>query len=365
MHDFLSGTIGDLVAIPSPSGEEARVADYICERLRASGLTPQRDEHDNVWVEINRGGAKTLHVNAHMDTVVPADGWKTDPFIPVVEGDRLHGLGASDCKAGVAALLWLAPRVRPQVRVICSFTVCEEGVGHAKPNGSRRIAAMGGHWAITAESSCAPDGPGVSLGTQGHARARVTFAGRAAHSARPELGENAVLAASRFCIGLERLNAGFADRVVYPGVTTRPTVAPTIIRGGRLDNVIPEACEVTVSRRLAPGENAETFRAELDRLLEGSRASYELSCDGPCATVDTGGFLFAAARDAILEVCGRERFLFQRGRTDAVIFAGHGMDTLTIGPGQVGQAHTANEHVDLKAAAECVRVMESVISRLR
>lgn len=364
MQDFLKRTISDLVTIPSLSGQEKGVADYVFGHLSRSGLTPMRDDDDNVWVEIGPSSKKVLHVNGHMDTVVPADGWKTDPLKPVVEGDLLYGLGSTDCKSGLAAMLWLAPRARPQVRTVFSFTVCEEGIGHAKQNGSRRISAMGGTWAITAEPSCRADGACVSLGTQGHARSMVKFAGKAAHSSRPDLGENAVLAAARFCLELEKLHATFPEQEIYPGVKARASVAPTVIKGGKISNMIPDSCEVMVSRRLAPGERRETFKAELDRLLAGVKATYELFGDGPCATVDFKGALFEAARKAVAEVMGEERFGFQRGRTDAVIYAGCGMDTITIGPGQVGQSHCANEHVDLRVAVDGVKVLEKVINAL-
>jgi succinyl-diaminopimelate desuccinylase len=365
MQDFLRQTISDLVAIPSPSGEERGVADYVFAKLRAAGLAPQRDADDNVWVEVGPRGAKgRLHVNGHMDTVVAVDGWQTDPLRPVVKGGLLYGLGASDCKAGLAAMLWLAPRVRPTVRVVFSWTVCEEGIGHAKANGSRAMAATGGDWAITVEPSCDAQGPQLSIGTQGHARATVKFAGKAAHSSRPDRGENAVLAAARFCLEVEKLNAAFPEQHLYGGAIARATVAPTIIAGGRLSNIIPDSCEVTVSRRLAPGETQATFRAELESLLAGAKASFEIAGDGPCAMVDTAGPLFAAAKRAQVAVCGAERCSFQRGRTDAVVYAAAGMDTMTLGPGLGPQCHVANEHVDLTAAAKCVELLEKTIDGL-
>jgi succinyl-diaminopimelate desuccinylase len=365
VQEFLRKVTADLVAIPSPSGEEGAVADYVCAHLKAAGMSPGRDAEDNVWVEVGPQGAKRLlHVNGHMDTVVPVDGWGHDPYTPLIEGDRLHGLGATDCKSGLAAMLWLAPRVQPQVKVRFSWTVCEEGIGHAKRNGSRAMAERGGDWAITCEPSCSPAGPGLSIGTQGHCRAVVKFVGKAAHSAHPELGENAILAAARFCLEVERLNAAFPEQRLYGGVRARATAAPTLIKGGKLSNIIPDSCEVTVSRRLAPGETRATFQAEMDRLLAKVKAGCELFGDEPCAITDINGPLFAAARQAVVAVCGAERCTFQRGRTDAVIYAALGMDTLTLGPGLAGQPHMANEHVDLRIGAQCMKVLELTINGL-
>ncbi|MGQ9662690.1 MAG: hypothetical protein ACUVWX_10210 [Kiritimatiellia bacterium] len=86
MQEFLVKTISELVAIPSLSGEEQKVADYVYGHLSAVGLQPQRDEEDNVWVMVGPGEEPLLHVNSHMDTVVPMEGWRTDPFRPVVRG---------------------------------------------------------------------------------------------------------------------------------------------------------------------------------------------------------------------------------------------------------------------------------------
>jgi succinyl-diaminopimelate desuccinylase len=362
-REFLEKALSDIVAIPSLSGEEEAVSSYIYERLKASGLSPQRDDDANVWVEVGSGRG-LLHVNAHTDTVIPVQGWDTDPHKPVVTDGKLYGLGSSDCGGGLAAMLWLAPRVKPHVRVLFSWTVCEEGIRNRKTNGSRRMAERGGDWAITAEPSCTLDGPGISLGTQGHARAIVTFPGKAAHSSRPDLGKNAVYRACRFCLELEQLNAQFEEVQVFEDIFARPSVAATVISGGKLSNIIPDSCAVTVSRRLAPGEQRADFEAEIHGLAGSSGATAEFFGDGPCAMVDLEGALFATARAASEELLGKPRYAWQRGRTDAVIYAAAGMDTLTLGPGLVGQAHTANEHLDLNVAADCTRLLEKLINNL-
>jgi len=363
LNDFLADTVSDLVAIPSPSGQEKAVADYVERQLRESGLKPERDKHDNVWVEVGHGD-KRLHANAHLDTVVPVDGWNSDPFKARIEGDRLYGLGASDCKGGVAALLWLASRVKPDIRVMFSFTVCEEGQNLPKPNGSERMAMLGGDWALACEPTCDENGPLISIGTQGHAQACVTFTGKAAHSSVPEDGRNAIYHAASFCSDLEKLNASYAVSKIAPGAEARATVAPTIIAGGKLSNIIPDECRVTVSRRLAPGEDIPDFESELKRLLAGRDAVFDIASDGAGALVDMNGAFLRTAREASVTTGGGGRLWFTRGRTDAIIYARAGMDTLTLGPGQLGQCHVANEYVDLAAAEKSVRLLETLINSL-
>jgi len=363
LRQFLVNEISSLVAIPSPSGREKGVADYVFSRLKEAGLSPQRDNDDNVWAETG-SGRKRLQVNAHMDTVVPVGSWTTDPYKAKLDGDLLHGLGSSDCKAGIASMLWLVSRAKPAVRVLWTFTVCEEGMDLPKPNGSVRMAAMGGDWVVACEPTCEGESPMLGIGTQGHARASVTFKGKAAHSSLPEDGENAVYAAARFCAALERLNASFKESVIAPGAVARASVAPTIVNGGTLVNIIPDECRVMVSRRLAPGETVRTLEEELAGLLKDEKASWTISNDGAGAVTRMDGALLCAARRASAAVGGGERLVFSRGRTDAVIYSAAGMDSLTVGPGQMGQCHVAGEYVDLRGAVKCTNLLENLINGL-
>lgn len=362
LREFLARTVSDMVAIPSPSGREAAMADYVFARLKGAGVSPERDEDDNVWIEVGSGQGR-LHVNAHMDTVVPVDGWSGDPFKPRIEGDRLYGLGAADCKGGLAAMLALVPRIRPRVRVLFSFTVCEEGYNLPKPNGSEKMAARGGDWAIVCEPTCKAADPQLGIGTQGAVRIWVTFRGRAAHSSRPEAGENAISAAARFCTGIDELNDSFTMIDLGGGCLARPSAAATEIAGGRLSNIIPDKCEVTVSRRLAPGETIGTVEAEMARLLAGHKASYRFACDGDGTLTRPDGALKRAARAAAAET-GTVREVFFRGRTDAVIYARHGMDTIMIGPGDDSQCHAPNEHLHLNGAVATVKLLDRLINSL-
>ncbi len=370
LREFIRRTVADMVAIPSPSGKEAAMADYVFARLRDAGMAPERDQDDNVWVQTGSGRSR-LEVNAHMDTVVPVDGWVSDPFKARIEGDRLYGLGAADCKAGLAAMLWLAPRVKPRARVRFSFTVCEEGFDLPKTNGSERMASQGGDWAIVCEPTCRDGKAGIGTGTQGHVRAWVTFRGRAAHSSRPEDGDNAITKAANFCAELDKLNASFPETDVGggspprdSGAQARGTAAATMIAGGKLSNIIPDKCDVTVSRRLAPGESAGTFDAELKRLLSGKDAEYTIASDGAGALTLRDGILLKTVRQAAagLSISPRENFF--RGRTDAVIYARHGMDTLMLGPGDDTQCHVANEYLDLTGAVIATQLLESLINSL-
>ena len=124
-------TLMDMLAIPSLSGDEAEMAEYVHRRLSAFGLDAVRDEHGNIFAVVGRG-PKTCHVNGHTDTIAPVPGWTRDPYAPAFEDGRIYGLGASDMKSGVAVMVELAGRFArrpPDARVVFS---CFSYLGFAR-----------------------------------------------------------------------------------------------------------------------------------------------------------------------------------------------------------------------------------------
>jgi succinyl-diaminopimelate desuccinylase len=360
----ISATVQSLIGIHSLSGDEARAADFVVASLRQRGLTPQRDSDDNVWAAIEPrepGDAKatTLHLSGHTDTVVPVEGWNGDPWKPRVEGSgedtRVVGLGASDMKAGLSVMLHLAeffaqPRNRlNRLRLVASFTVCEEMPAKGKRNGVHNLLANEtGRWAITTEASCDAYMPTIALGCQAHAVATISFQGRSSHSASPERGLNAIHAAGKVATRVEMLHARFRDIAIAPNVQARAAIATTRIHGGAAGNIIPEHCEMTLSRRLAPGESLEDFERELVELtcgLNGVGVTWTTRCDAPACVADLNGPLLRAATSASEALFGQSRYSWNRARTDMVLFAKAGMDVINIGPGFFGQAHVAGEYV--------------------
>ena len=116
--------VASLVAIESvnpnlvPGGAgEAGIADFVADRLRGAGLEVELDEAapgrpSVIAVAPGRGGGRSLMLNAHLDTV-GVEGMER-PFEPVVRDGRLYGRGAYDMKAGLAACMLAAERLRSE-----------------------------------------------------------------------------------------------------------------------------------------------------------------------------------------------------------------------------------------------------------
>lgn len=123
-----------LVQTPSPSLDESDVADVVYSALsELSYDRVHRDEAGNVMgIITGRDNAPTLLLNAHMDTVgASGEEWDGSPFeAEVVEG-RLRGLGASDCKGGLAAIIYAGELLKRCMlpfrgNLVVAATVAEE-----------------------------------------------------------------------------------------------------------------------------------------------------------------------------------------------------------------------------------------------
>src|SRR5690606_15409955 len=122
----------DLIQIPSVSGEEAEIQDFIHAWLTNLGFEPMWVEQ-NILVKIKgTDSTKAVILNAHVDTVAAGekDQWQYSPYSGHIDADKkIYGLGASDEKAGVAALLLFAQTLLqqpPACDIRLTFVVREE-----------------------------------------------------------------------------------------------------------------------------------------------------------------------------------------------------------------------------------------------
>ncbi len=105
LQDMAVGLVKELIRNPSVSREEKLAADLLEVVMEEHGLTVLR-KHHNLWtVHRVSDDRPNILLNSHMDTVKPVAGWKRDPFVPQVEGERIYGLGSNDAGGPLVSLL--------------------------------------------------------------------------------------------------------------------------------------------------------------------------------------------------------------------------------------------------------------------
>lgn len=315
-----------LIDIDSTSGREAAATDWLAGRLRARGyrvtLQPVVDGRANLLATPAAIDPEVVF-STHIDCV--------PPFFPSrVEGGVLYGRGACDAKGILAAEIGALDRLRArgEQRVGLLVVVGEE---HGSP-GARAANRLPTRcrYLINGE----PTDNRLATATKGVCRVRLSAAGRAAHSAYPELGESAVEKLLDALIALRALDLP-TDPVL--GATTC-TVG--LLAGGVAPNVVPPAAEADVNfRTVGP---AADLRARLDG-LPGPVAVEEVVTVPPVQLTTVPGFDTAV-------------FSFT---TDIPLLAAWGRPLL-LGPGSIHAAHTADEHVALDELARAVDLYEKL-----
>jgi acetylornithine deacetylase/succinyl-diaminopimelate desuccinylase-like protein len=353
----LTETLIDLVKIPSPPGKEAEIAKAVAGRLEELGLKPSIDEYFNVKAELGSKG-KTIVLNAHLDHVPPSEGWSFNPYEGKLEGSRIYGVGASDNKSGVAAMLEIAEilsRVEEVLkgRVVFLFTSREEtslGKDEARSRALHGLKADGGLCLDTHLLS--EDGKAnLVVGCRGILNLTLMVLGRAYHSSEPEKGINSIYISMRYIQALRKLKLPKSKR--KPPVRTNLSVTKIATNGWATR--IPDKCTLTINYRALPEENLEKAKDRLLKLaskkcregfkLESVEASrgYRLNLREP---------MVKASLAALKELGLKAKLTISRGWIDAASFKlKAGIPMVGLGTPTKGQAHVPNEWEDL----ECLK----------
>ncbi len=341
-----------LVAIPSVSHDEGHIADAVEAALGVCGWLTVERVGDNVIARSSLGRDRRVLLAGHLDTVPPAGGNDR----PVVEDGTLRGVGAADMKGGLAVFLHLAGTLaEPAVDVTWCFYVCEE-VDH-RFNGLRRLwderpELLEADVAVLGE----PTGGVVEAGCQGTLRATLTFAGTAAHTARPFAGRNAVHRLSPVLTAV----AGYQGRrPVIDGCEFAEQLQAVAVEGGAGGNVVPDRASLTINHRFAPDRTAEEAVAAVRDVVGELEAGdtfevVDIHAGAPPALDHPllAGLVAATGRPPRAKV----------GWTDVASFWAHGIPAANFGPGDPLLAHTQVEWVSAAELEHANSVLTGVLT---
>jgi len=333
----LGQTLVWLCGIASPTGEEGALCAALGERLGGVGLAaPVRRYASSLVVPVTRGTTgPRLALCGHLDVVpVEHDG-------PVrVEGDRLYGPGASDMKAGLALMLDLVEHdLAACAGVDLSLVFYAREEGPYLENELELVLGRDPELGSVELGVCLePSDNRLSLGACGSVHAELVFHGRAAHSARPWLGDNAIHQAGAL---LSELGALPVRETIVDGLRYRTVTSATMAEGGRARNVVPDRFTLNLNHRFAPSESIEDAQRAIEQLVAGrAQITWRDLC--PAAPPRSDHPLVAA-----LAAAGVEGVDAKQGWTDVARFAQRGVPAVNFGPGLCAQAHQRNEWASL------------------
>lgn len=364
----------ECIALPSPTppGEVRAVADWVEAWCTEFGAEVERQTvesgKDNVVVTLDFGPGKTLVFNTHMDVNDPSGQiWESPPFTPRLENGLLFGRGTCDAKGSLVAMIAAMENLANNPNHLAGKLTLTAVMGEeAGGIGSLHLVQAG----LTADGAVVgePTNLHVCTSHKGTYMRRVNFRGRAAHSGRPELGINAVLHASAFCVTYDRLNDHFRN---HPHPQLGPSNATvTVFQGGNRQNTVPASATVIVDRRLIPGESSKLADDELDSVIQKTRTEFPdldiESIEVIVSTVPSETHITAdivqVGLDAMTEITGhpRESIGFSAGCDMSKLVHYARIPTIILGPGSLREAHAPDEFVEVSEVEQAVSIYERI-----
>jgi len=340
---------------------ERPLAEFLATQAENAGLITRRLPVDKsgfnlVVSHCVSDALPWLLFECHMDTAGTAD-MTVDPFEGLIKNGRLYGRGSCDAKGSGAAMLRAMVRYASVAtdtpnNVAVAYTIDEE----FSKKGVK--AFLGEH---LSQFRWRPSGVVVGEPTELHpvvahngvVRWAIRTKGIAAHSADPQKGRSAISMMTRV---IEKLESAYIRKLSasHP-LTGKAQCSINVIRGGSQVNIVPESCEILIDRRVVPGEDASAVLPAVERLLEELRqkdSHVDVSQGKPFidSPLDpAGNDTFIAWARSVLDKMGLQSQPVGVGYgTNASSFSAAGIPAIVLGPGNIEQAHTADEWIALE-----------------
>ena len=369
-----------LVRIPSYSGQEEKAIRLAEQQMKALGYDEVvLDSMGNLLGRIGNGPASVLF-DAHLDTVEVNDpqDWTFPPFGGAIENGWLQGRGSVDMKSAAAAAVFAGAAARnlgwdkgKTIYVTC--TVFEEDCDGENLKHLFRERHLRPDFVVI----CEPSNNVITLGHKGKAQIRIKTFGVSAHGSAPEKGVNAIYEMAEIIQRVERTNSNLP---IIDGLKGTLVLSQISSISASL-NAVPSECAIYLDRRTVPGETEADIRKEMDRLIAGKNAAWEIgtlnrkSWTGmdiryepfhAAWKIDPGHELTQACVAAFEEQFGQTpaAFDFWDFSTNAVTPVSLGIPTIGFGPGEYKLAHMRDERCAVQQIIDACGFYARLTARL-
>jgi acetylornithine deacetylase len=359
----VSELLAQLVAIPTQqaggeggAGDERKLCELLAPMLRARGAdevvveTAKRSDGSPGAYVFARWGAPRRMINAHVDTVPANEGWSRSPWAPTIVDHKLYGLGSCDTKAAIAATL-IALENTPAHDLAVLFSGDEEAGSAIIHTFLDTPHARG----IKEVIVCEPTARTAGIAHRGVLAHAASLEGAGGHSSKADFMPKPIAKLARLAVGLDDLGLRFLTQ--GPAGMQGLCMNIASLHGGMAFNVVPQRGRLEWSTRPYPNFDRVAYGAEVERMIATIDPNIVLS-----VTIDHAPFELAHPEALTKAV---QPFVTSIGKldfwTEAAIFAEHGIDAIVIGPGDIAQAHSADEFITLEDLDWGVELLRTLV----
>lgn len=370
----------ELVKTRSYSDEEGDIVEKVLNKMNELGYDEAFvDSTGNVVGKVGNG-EKIIMFDSHMDTVqVPnPDEWSYPPFEGKIVDNKLYGRGSVDMKGGLASSVYAAAIAKEcglldGKTIYVTGSVCEEFCDGVNIKMFFEEYNLKPDYVII----CEPSDNIITLGHKGKAQIKITTHGVSAHGSAPEKGINAVYEMTEIIQRIEAKNKELFEK----GNPHGTMVLSDINCISASLNAVPSECSIYIDRRLILGETLDDVKAEMDEIIKGKRATWEVgtlrhtSWKGAKLVYEPLHDPWKIEKDHPLTLaCNKsyeesfdkkpDKYDFWDFGTNAVTPVSIGIPTIGFGPGEYKLAHMTDEHCDIDKIKDACKFYTCLINNL-
>ena len=360
----INDLLRSLIQIKSvnPPGNENQIADFIKKFLLKnnihSELVPLEEGRSSVIARIEGEEERDITFCGHIDTVrVKEEDWTKPVFEGLIENEKMYGIGTSDMKGGVAAILYAAVLLKrrgiiPRKTVQLALTADEEW-GY---RGAKNLVD-GGYFNRTDFLIISePSNLQVSTGEKGELWIKAKFYGKSAHGSTPEVGLNTIIPGSEFVVNITERYEKIFKKEPFWG---RTSINIGQFYGGVQVNIVPNYSEIQLDFRVISEEDKEKVIELVRKTGEGIakkhkvRFTQEIFNNHPLIfTCSDNPYV-----EKFLQAAGIKEVMVTKYCTDgATIIPEKKMPFIIFGPGDITQAHQNDEYIELESLYRAVDI---------
>ena len=375
--DAVLDTLSELIRINSVNPNyqdgvnELAMAEYVERFFQERGIETWRQNvfsgRPNLIARVpGLNPERRIVLEAHMDTVA-VTGMTIEPWNPKISDGKMYGRGSCDTKGGMAAMMHavanlVTDKSTPHCDVWFAATIDEE----YSFQGVLALCEPPFHAdaAIIAE----PTELQPVIASKGLVRWKIETLGRAAHSAKPHLGRNAIEYMAHIITAIQQDTIELARQ--SHALLDLATCNIGVVRGGVQINFVPDRCEIEIDRRLLPGEHVSEVLNHYQALVDSVAKSHPgmqvvmhqpMLTDIPLETDPD-----APAVQAMVQVL---RYFGLSSKlcgvpfcSDASKFGAIGVPSIIFGPGSIDQAHSAVEFISCSQVVKATEIYQKFIT---
>lgn len=339
--------LSSLITIPSFSGDEMLTADQIESFLNLHGINTFR-KYNNIWCynKYMDASKPTILLNSHHDTVKPNEQYTRDPFNPMIENEKIFGLGSND--AGGALVALTAAFLYFFDRKDLSFNLCLATTAEEENSGELGIGSILTDFkeiafAIVGE----PTGMQMAIAEKGSMVIDCVSKGRSGHAAREE-GDNAIYHALK--------DIDWFKGYTFPIMDNQPQpvkMSVTEIRAGIQHNIVPAVCNFTVDIRF---DHNYTEREIVNTIINHTLCHFTIR-----PNVLKPSFIDILHPLVVSGLAlGRKTYLSPTSSDQGWL----DMPSVKMGPGNSARSHTADEFIGIEEIEEGIDIYISLLEGL-